>query len=45
VAFPSWDAVRDRPALSCAVLDTGTGVVTVATRVDIRVQIPAEAGR
>jgi arabinan endo-1,5-alpha-L-arabinosidase len=32
VAFPSWDAVRDRPALSCAVLDRG--VVTVATRVE-----------
>lgn len=45
VAFPSWDAVRDRPALSCAVLDTGTGVVTVATRVDIRVQVPVEARR
>ena len=40
VAFPSWDAVRDRPALSCAVLDTGTGVVTVATRVET----PATAG-
>lgn len=45
VAFPSWDAVRDRPALSCAALDTGTGVVSLATRVDVRVHVPAEAGR
>ncbi len=33
VVLPSWDEVRDRPALSAAALDTGTGVVTVATRV------------
>jgi arabinan endo-1,5-alpha-L-arabinosidase len=35
VAFPSWDAVRDRAALSCAVLNRG--VVTVGTRVAVPV--------
>jgi arabinan endo-1,5-alpha-L-arabinosidase len=33
VVHPSWDAVRQRPALSSAAIDTGTGVVTVGTQV------------
>lgn len=34
VAFPAWDGVRGRATLACAVLDTGTGVVTVGTLVE-----------
>lgn len=33
VVFPSWDAVREHPALSFAALDD-SGVVTVGTRID-----------
>lgn len=35
VVFPAWDAVRGRATLAGAALDTGTGVVTVATLVEV----------